>query len=501
MNLNLTSYRDKVLGCWYGKSIGGTLGAPFEKKRQVNDVDFYVQELNGAAAPNDDLDLQLIWLSAIELKGLYQLTPRMMGEFWLANIPCPAGEYAVCRANISNGLYPPLSGSCHNDDLKTSNGAWIRSEIWACIFPGMPDEAIKFAYMDSCADHCGEGIYAEMFTAALESAAFVEHDLRKLLEIGLSKIPADCRVARGIRTVIDCHEAGKDWLAAREAALKECLPGLGWFQAPGNLAFMAIGLLYGDGDLGKTVCTAVNCGDDTDCTAGTAGAILGIIQGASALPENWKRPIGDRIVTCAIDPSDHAPIPHTLGDLTDRVVRRAIIASYENRTLMRLTEQPDDFPDDFSDSLLAQEVAQAIWARSPFELSFPLDFLEVAIDYQDGPDFFPGQTKNLTIKVRYYTGHVNTLQFVWRLPPGWRITPSCGSLMIRSWYENAMSCALTAADFRQYCEYLVLEIRGGDRFYPCALNVPVTLAGASEYPNIQADYPPYLERRCRIIRR
>ena len=501
MNLNLKEFSDRVLGCWLGKAVGGTLGAPFEKKRQINDVHFYEQELNGEAAPNDDLDLQLIWLAAVELHGLYQLTPRLIGEFWLSNIPCPAGEYAVCRANLANGLFPPLSGACHNEALMYSNGAWIRSEIWACLFPGKPDEAIKFAYLDACADHCGEGIFAEMFTASLESAAFIEHDLRKLLEIGLSKIPSDCRVARGVRTVIACHESGKDWLAAREAVLKECLPGLGWFQAPGNLAFMTLGLLYGEGDLGKTVCIAVNCGDDTDCTAGTAGAILGIIQGAAALPQEWLKPIGRKIVTCAIEPSDHAPIPKDLDELTERIVRRAQIATLENRNLLRLTEAPTEIPNGYADSLKGSETAQTIWERYPYELVFPLDFLELAIAYQDGPDFLPGQTKDLTIKVRFYTDHVDTLQFRWVTPPRWSINPACGSLMIRSWYENALSCSLTAADFRQYCEYLKLEIRAGDRFYPVTLHVPVTLAGASAYPNIQTDYPPYLERRRRIIHR
>ena len=30
MKLKLSAYRDKVMGCWQGKNIGGTLGAPFE---------------------------------------------------------------------------------------------------------------------------------------------------------------------------------------------------------------------------------------------------------------------------------------------------------------------------------------------------------------------------------------------------------------------------------------------------------------------------------------
>lgn len=37
MVLDFKTYRDKVLGCWMGKNIGGVLGASFEGIRQFND--------------------------------------------------------------------------------------------------------------------------------------------------------------------------------------------------------------------------------------------------------------------------------------------------------------------------------------------------------------------------------------------------------------------------------------------------------------------------------
>lgn len=80
-NINLTEYRDKVEGCWAGKNIGGTLGAPMEGSRELTHHEFYTQDLQGAPAPNDDLDLQLIWLEAIERHGLYNLTPRL-SRWW-----------------------------------------------------------------------------------------------------------------------------------------------------------------------------------------------------------------------------------------------------------------------------------------------------------------------------------------------------------------------------------------------------------------------------------
>ena len=41
MQLNFDNYLDKMRGCWNGKNIGGTLGAPFEGMRGVFDVRYY----------------------------------------------------------------------------------------------------------------------------------------------------------------------------------------------------------------------------------------------------------------------------------------------------------------------------------------------------------------------------------------------------------------------------------------------------------------------------
>ena len=43
--INIEEFRDKVLGCWTGKNIGGTLGTPLEGRREMSDLTFYQQEL------------------------------------------------------------------------------------------------------------------------------------------------------------------------------------------------------------------------------------------------------------------------------------------------------------------------------------------------------------------------------------------------------------------------------------------------------------------------
>ncbi len=59
MWMNVSEYRKKVEGCWMGKNIGGTLGAPFEGRRGVVDIDFYTQDLGGEPMPNLEIEWHL----------------------------------------------------------------------------------------------------------------------------------------------------------------------------------------------------------------------------------------------------------------------------------------------------------------------------------------------------------------------------------------------------------------------------------------------------------
>lgn len=342
MKLDFQTYRDKVMGCWAGKNIGGVLGAPFEGKRQLNEVDFYTQDLTMGPPPNDDLDLQIVFLAAVERYGR-NVNASILGEYWLSYIIPNWVEYGQGKANLRCGLTPPMSGYVDNE-YRNSCGCFIRSELWACLCPGQPELAARYAYEDGIVDHAGEGVYGEVFFAAMQSAAFVESDPQALLRVGLSYIPADCAVARAVRQAMDCHRQGVSLPEARRrihnaapgtfgiqgVALDE-LPQAGnegmeigapGFDAPENVAFAVAGWLYGQGDFGQSLCAANAFGEDTDCTCASLGATLGIVLGASRLPERWTAPLGDQIATLCIDKTSGGVwVPKTVTELTERVLR------------------------------------------------------------------------------------------------------------------------------------------------------------------------------------
>ncbi|MGQ9525044.1 MAG: ADP-ribosylglycohydrolase family protein [Armatimonadota bacterium] len=469
--LNADEYRDKVYGCWLGKNIGGTLGAPFEGNRDTHDVTFYTNLKEGEPAANDDLDLQMLWLKALEERGVH-IDAKVLGEYWLNYVPVDWNEYGIGKANMRLGFMPPVSGHYNNKQWRDSNGAWIRSEIWACLAPGCPDIAAKYAYEDSIVDHGGgEGVFAEIFTASVESAAFVEHDRDRLIEIGLSRIPPNCATARAIRSAIDAYRRGLSWRAAREEVVKAS-EDTGWFQAPRNVAFVVIGWLYGEGDFGKSICTAVNCGDDTDCTGATLGSILGIIRGYSGIPDEWKKPIGDKINTVAI--GNFEP-PATLAELTDRTVAMAHQVLLAHSAPVRIVPgAKTDLSRVAELRLYDNSGVQRFWSRSPYQVEYDFVHTRAVLDYVSDPEVRPGSAHTMKLTLWNRTPAALNLRVQWEVPEGWRVEPqAAGRVTLDAGASQTVEVRVSAPEGAEEVNRCLVKLTADGR--PTVGVVPFTL--------------------------
>ena len=420
LRLNRATYMDKLHACWLGKNIGGTLGAPFEGSQKLLDVTGF-QSKKGEPLPNDDLDLQLIWLVAMERMGPKRVDANILANYWLECLPPYWNEYGICKTNLRMGLLPPMSGEVDNEKWKTSNGAWIRSEVWASLCPGVSDVAIKYAVADATVDHgLSEGTHAEVFTVTLQSLAYVESDIHKLLDMALSKIPADSAVAKSVRLAMDCYDNGVDYREARERVV-ELNKALGWFQAPNNLGFMTIGLLYGEGDFKKSVLYALNCGDDTDCTAATVGATLGIIGGMDAIPADWAEYVGDRIVTISITAMHQHRAPATCAELAERVAALVPRVMADNKVKFELTDGESELPAELMEkynSVKPQKYfAYSAWS---YEIThYPL--FSTRVELSDTPRVATGDTRRVKLTVSSHPDLRESykLEFRLLLPDGW----------------------------------------------------------------------------------
>ncbi len=483
MNLNFDAYRDKVNACWVGKNIGGTMGTPYEGTHEILDVKGFVTEAN-VVLPNDDLDLQLVWLAAVERYGAKAINSNLLSEFWMSFIGPHWNEYGLGKANIKRGIMPPLSGD-YDNDWKHSNGAWIRTEIWASLAPAAPAIAAKYAIEDGMVDHgMGEGTYAAAFVAAMQSAAFVISDINTIIEIGLAAIPADCRIAKSINLVCECYKNGVPPMEAREKVrISNADIGDGWFEAPSNVAYTVLGLLYGEGDFKKSMILAINCGDDTDCTAGTVGATLGILGGMEIIPDDWRTHIGDSIVTMSVD-TGTIRVPKTCTALTDRVVRLAPVVLFENGLTTTINEKDTEIPEDIIETFLKDKRAIArLNAIKPYSCYVESPFMTVTATFDGDPEIAPMGEKKLTIAFKQKTLLGNmpyTLSLRWLGTEGFTVEgKTCVVMPHKSTHyaDHMVSVDVTirAGETVQPINRLVLEVNAIGRGLPTYL--PITLIG------------------------
>jgi hypothetical protein len=292
MALSQANLRRKIYGCWLGKAVGGTLGTPHEGKTGPLALTFYDPVPQGSL-PNDDLDLQVVWLYYLRTAKARCVTPEILAQAWQKHVLFPFDEYAIARRNRAWGLEGPLQGASDNY-FGECMGAAIRSEVWACIAPGDPNRAAGFAWADAVVDHCGEGVWAEVFHAVIESAAFVESDRDKLIALGLSHLPKNSRLRAALLDTITWWADSQDWRKVQGQVMDKYYTG-NFTDVVCNLCFELIGWFDGGDDFGRAICTAVNCGLDTDCTGATLGALLGIIN-PDCIPAKWRAPIGEEVV-------------------------------------------------------------------------------------------------------------------------------------------------------------------------------------------------------------
>jgi len=312
--MSLEIFRDQIMGCWLGKGLGGTLGMPFEGC--VGPLDVSLGEMADQMLPNDDLDLQLLWIRVLEQRGLSTRAvdlARAAAEHYA----CYPDEYGVARWNTQRGLVPPLTGS-YNNWFGDGMGAAIRSEIWACLAPGRPDLAAALAREDALVDHYGNGVWGEMFLAALESDLFTSRNIQSSIRRGFDVVPSESRLSQALRKVIQWHSEGTSWDQTRQNTVRE-FGSHNFTDVTMNLGFIVIGLLFGEGDFERSLKLSINCGMDTDCTGATCGSILGILHGASGLPPALRALAGNKVAIHASLAG--LSLPLTLEELTDRSLR------------------------------------------------------------------------------------------------------------------------------------------------------------------------------------
>ena len=316
---------EKLYAGLIGMDAGMRLGAPVENpfwtyerlQSYYGDIRGYLREQRYYTA-DDDVNGPLIFVRALADNAMPEtLTSEAVGETWLNYTRRGMGMFwwggedasTEHRAymNLRRGVKAPRSGSIGENGKTAAEqiGGQIFADAWGLICPGDPARASALAAAAASVSHDGSGVDGARFMAACIAAAYTASSLDEVLDTGLRFLPekSDYRcVVETVRAYHRAHPAEADFRACRAMIAREFsdeeYPG-GYHIVP-NAGICILAMLYGKGELGRSIEISVMCGYDTDCNASNIGTILGVLGGLDGVPERYRRPINDLVTLSSV---------------------------------------------------------------------------------------------------------------------------------------------------------------------------------------------------------
>lgn len=330
--ITLIALRDKIRGGWAGQMVGVSYGFPTEfAYRQgiipENELPDWQPEMISEALNQDDLYVDITFAQVLDDKGL-DATAEDFGElFRQAKYPLWHANLSARRA-LRRGVPATLSGTprynLHANDIDFQ----IESDFIGLMSPGMPQASNALSLRAGRVMNYGDGIYGGMFISAMYATAFFSDDPEKIVRTGLAALPAGSDYAKVINDVLAWWQvAPNDWQSVwqkihdkwnRGEMCPEGSVEAFNIDAKINGAFVALGLLYGEGDFEKTMIIATRAGQDSDCNPSSALGILGVVSGYENIAEKFTKGIA------AIEDRNFLYTEYSFNKIVESSVNRAI---------------------------------------------------------------------------------------------------------------------------------------------------------------------------------
>ncbi len=351
-SITVEALRDKIKGGWAGQMIGVSFGAPTEFRSLQKIMEGPLPEWTPARLRNalnqDDLYVDMTLAQVLDERGL-DATTEDVGTFfrdvryrlWHANL--------AARRNLKRGVSALESGTPQYNSHANDIDFQIEADFIGLMAPGLLQTSNDYCYRFGRVMNHGDGILGGAFVSAMYAAAFFESNPRKLTEIGLAVLPAHSEYAQVIADVLRWHyEKPNDWkwnwqqIQDKWDKDEPCPAGALLpfnIDAKLNGAYIALGMLYGKGDMGETLEISTRAGQDSDCNPASAAGVLGVVLGYKGIPDVWKAGIDE------IADEKFAYTIYSLNEIVTSTEKRAIAlverngGKLEGETL-RVTPQP-----------------------------------------------------------------------------------------------------------------------------------------------------------------
>ncbi|HVJ19710.1 MAG TPA: ADP-ribosylglycohydrolase family protein [Polyangiaceae bacterium] len=335
--LSRARYLDQLQGFWLGECIANWTGLVTEMdKVGSGTLPFYVDaDWGGADLPSiwgsygpsptigyvlttagtpwgadDDTDLEYLYQHLLDELDTSFLSGEQIKSGWLEHIysneDASDGENYLWVSNESayylmlDGLVPPETSDPANNPNYSMIDAQLTTEIFGLFAPARPDLALSMAALPIRATASGEAESAARFYVMLYSLASTVDleaprgaELERIALEARQHLPAGSIVADMFDFVWSYYlnAADKDdWEACRDAVYQRYqLDGAAGYvynqpyDSGINFAASVISLLYGQGDLLRTIQIGTLAGWDSDNPTATWGGLLGFLLGKTGV--------------------------------------------------------------------------------------------------------------------------------------------------------------------------------------------------------------------------
>jgi hypothetical protein len=306
--LPVKEYREKMKAGWIGQIAGVCWGGPTEGKFQdrimpEEAVPKWTPSMINDAFGQDDLYVEMTFLRSLEQHGI-DVSIRQAGiDFANSGYPLWCANDAG-RRNLRKGIAPP--DSSHPKFNKRANDIdyQIEADYSGLIAPGMPSAAIALGEKFGRLMNYGDGMYAGQFMGGMYAEAFFEKDVVKIVEAGLRCIPSGCQYAEMVRDLLRWRKEEPDWMKAwalieakycKDPEYLKATNGPG-IDCKSNGAYVLLGLLWGDGDLDRTIVISCRAGKDSDCNPSSSAGVLFTTIPFSKLPPRFNEGLDEKRV-------------------------------------------------------------------------------------------------------------------------------------------------------------------------------------------------------------
>ena len=283
-------------------------------------IDFVFKNEDEIWGADDDTDIEYMYQYLLYKNKTTMLTPKQIQEGWLKHIKAEEENYLWVSNQaaydlMQKGVLPPATSDSKNNPHYEMIDAQLTTEIFGLFAPTQPDIALKMAHLPIRTTARENAAWISEFYVIMYALAASENDeksmkekVHQMADEARKHLPNDSYSAKMYDFVNRQYRANIPWEITRDSIYKRyqidqadgydiTAKGIycnGCFAAGINYAASIVSLLYGEGDIVKTIKIGTLAGWDSDNPTATWGGMLGFMIGKEGVEKAFNRTFSDK---------------------------------------------------------------------------------------------------------------------------------------------------------------------------------------------------------------